>query len=321
LGAAPEPPDCSVLVTEVTHAMSRTGGFSTRISGRTILDVLPPPPWSVFHTDTGLEEAPGMPAGPRGGDRATAVARQVRDLARAALGRIRLTEVAEVRSAVSKASSPPEPPAQTVTVWEGTGAAGVHAHQSRRLPINRDRPYERRGCGTVTPFAWGQCGLAVPRYPGMRVMIGFVNGAAEDPIDLGAAWGPDQRMDSEPGDWWLKLPVDQSTDAIRDTADHLPSGHVVNDLTKKDGTRVIEVGKLTIRVGEMPDIGARPEHTADAAVSIEHTDGKARITLDQNGVVTITGETINIDAGSNGTVSISARDVNVSVGHHMTVGS
>lgn len=321
LGAAPEPPDCSLLVTEVTHAMSRTGGFSTRLSGRPIPDVLTPPPWSVFHTETGLEDQPDTPPGPRGGDRASAVARQVRDLARAAMGRIRLTEVAEVRSAVSRAGSPPEPPSQTVTVWEGTGAAGVHAHQSRRLPINRDLPYERRGCGTVTPFAWGQCGLAVPRYPGMRVMVGFVNGAAKDPIDLGATWGPDQRMESQPGDWWLKLPVDQSTEALSDTADHLPSGQVVNDLTDKDGTRVIEVGKLTIRVGEMPDIGARPEHRVPAAVSIEHTDGKARITLDQDGAITIAGATISIDAGRDGTVSITAKDVNVSVANRMSVGS
>jgi hypothetical protein len=232
---------------------------------------------------------------------------------------VRLPEVAEVRSVVSKAGSPPEPPAQTVTVWEGTGGPAANAHQSRRMPIKRDYPCERRGVGTVTPFAWGACGLAVPRYPGMRVMLGYVNGDVTDPVDLGATWGPGQRMNSEPGDWWLKLPVGQGTAPISDTGDHLPSGSVVNDLTDAAGTRVIEVGKLTIRVGNPPGMAARPKHTAGTAVSIEHSDGKASISIDQDGAITITGLTIKIDAG-NGTISLKAKDVKVSVGNKMTVG-
>ncbi|MFA7587101.1 MAG: hypothetical protein WCY11_13065, partial [Novosphingobium sp.] len=57
-GATPEPPDCSILVGEVAHAMSRTGGFSTRVAGRTVPMVLPIDPWSLFQTATGLEEGP-----------------------------------------------------------------------------------------------------------------------------------------------------------------------------------------------------------------------------------------------------------------------
>ena len=318
LGAIPEDPDTRILVTDVSHRMSRSAGFTTSVAGNTIDDDAPAsPPWAPFQvTDDG--PVPARTAA--GGDAAVAIGRQVRDLARAALGRIRLPEVAEVRSAVSKAGSPPEPPAQTVTVWEGTGGGTAQANPSRRLPIARAQPIERRGVATLTPFAWGGCGLAVPRYPGMRVMLSYGNGLAQDPVELGALWGPAARMNSEPGDWWLKLPVDQPTAALTGLADHLPSGPVVNDLTDAAGVRVIEAGKLTIRVGTpLGDIGARPKHTASQAVSIEHADGNASIRIDQDGAITIKGKTIAIDAGSSGTVSITAKDVTVLVGNAMTV--
>ena len=321
LGAAPEPPDCSLLVTEVRHSQGRTSGFSTTVTGRMVPMSLPFDPWSLFTTASGFEPEVESRIGAGGADPAMAVARQLRDLTRRAVMQIRLPEVAEVRSAVSKAGSPPEPPAQTVTVWAGTGGPAVNAHQSRRMPIRRDHPFELRGVGTVTPFAWGACGLAVPRYPGMRVMLSYVNGTDTDPIDIGATWGPAQRMDAEAGDWWLKLPVNQSTTPLSDTDDHLPSGNAVNDLTDASGTRVIEVGKLTIRVGnDLPDIAARPRHTASAAISIEHSDGKASICIDQDGAITLKGHTIRIDAGNDGSVSITAKDVSVSVANQMTVG-
>lgn len=319
LGAIPEDPDTRVLVTDVSHRMSRTAGFTTSVAGNTIDDLAPAsPPWAPFQV---TEDGPVPARTSAGGDAAVAVGRQVRDLARATLGRIRLPEVAEVRSAVSKAGSPPaEPPAQTVTVWEGTGGSTGQANPSRRLPVARAQPIERRGVATLTPFAWGGCGLAVPRYPGMRVMLSYGNGLAQDPVDLGALWGPAARMDAEPGDWWLKLPVDQPTAALSDIADHLPSGEVTNDLTDAAGVRVIEAGKLTIRVGKpLSNITARPAHTAKQAVSIQHADGMASITIDQDGAITITGKTIAIDAGSSGTVSITAKDVTVSVGNQMTV--
>lgn len=315
LGAAPEPPDTTILVTDVAHRQSRTAGFTTTVGGALLPETLPLSPWSLFYTEEGLI----APRTPQGGDAATAVGRQVRDLARAAVGRLRLPDVAEVRSAVAKTGSPPDPPAQTVTVWEGTGPDTGQANPSRRLPVERAHPIERRGVATVTPFAWGACGLAVPRYPGMRVVLNYGRGRAADPLDFGALWGPGERMQAEPGDWWLKLPVDQPTAALADTADHLPSGKVVNDLTDAAGVRVIEVGKLTIRVGTpLGDVGDRPKHTAAQAVSIEHADGKASITIDQDGAITLTGKTITIDA-PDGTVSINAKDVNVSVSHQMQV--
>ena len=316
LGAVPEPPDTAILVTDVAHRMSRTTGFVTSVSGTGMLPTPGIPPWLPFHTADGLVPTRAAP----GGDPAVAVGRQVRELARAALGRIRLPEVAEVRSAVTKAGSPPEPPAQTVTVWEGTGGDTAQANPSRRLPIRRTDPYERRGVATVTPFAWGACGLSVPRYPGMRVVLGYGGGRVQDPLDLGALWGPGARMDAEPGDWFLKLPVDQPTAAISDTQDHLPSGKAVNDLTTAAGVRVIEVGKLTIRVGTpLPDLAARPAHKAAEAVSIEHADGKASITIDQDGKITLTGKTIALKA-ADGTISLEAKTVSVSVSDKMTVG-
>lgn len=315
LGAAPEPPNTAILVTDVSHRMSRTTGFVTSLSGTGILLTPSIPPWLPFHTTDGLVPTRAAPSG----DPAVAVGRHVRELARAALGHIRLPEVAEVRSAVTKAGSPPFP-AQTVTVWEGTGEGTAQPNPSRRLPIRRTDPAERRGVATITPFAWGACGLSVPRYPGMRVMLGYGGGRPQDPVDLGALWGPGARMDAEPGDWFLKLPVDQPTAAITDTQDHLPSGKAVNDLTTAAGVRVIEVGKLTIRVGTpLPDLTARPAHKASETVSIEHADGKASITIDQDGKITLTGNTIALKAAG-GTISLEAKTVAVSVSENMTVG-
>lgn len=330
-GPIAEPPDTSLLVTDVTHRQSRSTGFVTTVAGVDLGENLPFDPWSLFLLPTAPAAstapgggAPNDPAAagpaPPGPDAATAVARRMRDLAESQTARLRLLDVAEVRSAVAATASPPEPPAQTVTFWEGVDGAPGQANAGRRLPIRRTEPWERRGAATVTPFAWGACGLAVPRYPGMRVVVGYRGGRAEDPFDLGATWGPGERMQAQPGDWWLKLPVDQPTADLTDAQEHVPTGKATNDLTDAAGTRVIEVGRLTIRVGTpLKDVAARPQANTQHTVSIEHTDGKASISIDQNGVITLKGTTINIDAGSDGTVSINAKSVAVTVAQQMTV--
>jgi len=301
------------VVAGVVHTLSSGSGFTTQV---TCLEYPKDPqsPWAPFHSSPEQKRPQRPGAAP---DPAAAVARKVRDLAHAALGLLRFPAVAEVRSAATKGTSV-EPPAGTVTVWEGVGGETAQASASRRLPIQRKRPVERQAVATVTPFAWGRCGLALPRYPGMRVMLNFAGGNAHDAVEIGSLWGPGERMESEPGDWWLKLPINQSTASLSDTNDHLPSGQVVNDLTDKSGTRVIEVGKLTVRVGTPPDISSRPKHKASAAVSIEHSDGQASITIDQGGKIKITGLSIELDAGA-GNIKIAAANVDVAVTGQMKV--
>jgi hypothetical protein len=321
-GAGADDPNTTVYVSEVVHRQGRNTGFQSEITGLELSDPVPMDPWSAFLAD----KDPDSDVGGKAADSAdlpTAVGSKVRDLARAALGRIRLPEVAEVRSVVAEAATPPEPPGQTVTLWEGTVAGNGDANAARRLAIRRSQPIERRGVATVTPFAWGQCGLIVPRYPGMRVAITYRNGKPEDPIEIGALWGDGARMkQTKPGDWWLCLPVDAPTAALgnSDTAAHEPSGQTTHDLIDAGGTRVIQTGKLTIRVGkpQLPKVGDRPAASA-AAVSIEHADGKASISIDADGAISIKGTNIAIDAGSSGSVTINAKTVDVTVSEKMTV--
>jgi hypothetical protein len=321
-GGAPDVPDTTIYVAEIVHRVSRTAGLQSEITGVELAkpgDPVPFDPWSAF-----LADADGPVGRPlRSADASSAVGKQVRDMARSVLGRIRLPEVGEVRAATASTGGVPEPPAQTVTLWEGTQGAAGQANSARRDPISRASPSERRGVATVSPFAWGQTGLVVPRYPGMRVAIAYRNGRPEDPLEIGAFWGEDARMQAQPGDWWLCLPVDAPTAALEatDTSAHLPSGKTVHDLTDAAGTRVIQVGRLTIRVGkdQLPDAGKRPEEAPGPAVTIEHADGKAGITIDAEGKITLHGKNISIDAGSDGTVSISANAVNVSVTDKMSV--
>lgn len=318
-GSAPEAPNATVYVSEVVHKVSRVAGLQTEIAGIEVPDPLPFNPWSLFIGETDGPVGRAM----RSADPSTAVGRQVRDMARAALGRLRLPEIGEVRAATASASGSVEPAAQTVTLWEGTAGTAGQANAARRDPIARATPAERRGVATVTPFAWGQTGLAVPRYPGMRVAIAYRNGRPEDPMEFGALWGDTQRMQAKAGDWWLCLPVDASTSALdnADTAAHLPSGKTTHDLTDAAGTRVIQVGRLTIKVGkdQLPDVGTRPTEASGPAVTIEHADGKAGITIDQGGKITLHGSAITIDAGSDGSVSIKAKTVDVSVADKMSV--
>jgi len=66
-----------------------------------------------------------------------------------------------------------------------------------------------------------------------------------------------------------------------------PAGKASNDLIDADGNRVIEVGRLRIRVGRdlLGDAGTRPE-AAPTTVSIEHEKG-SKITIDEDGNITV----------------------------------
>ncbi len=313
----PEPPDTRIHVSGVVHRMSRQAGLQTEVTGVELPLVTPPDPWSLFLRAENAAPARRTP----GADTATAVARQVRNISAAVMRRMRLPEIAEVREANA---APPALPHMTLTTWEGTAGNPAENQALRRHPIARARAAEQRGVAVLTPFAWGACGLAMPRYPGMRVMLGYRNGSATECFEIGATWGPGARMQPQPGDWWLCLPRGASTAALApgDRADHTPGPDqaAVHDLTDAAGARVIQVDKLTLRIGADSNAkaGTRPAH-GNKAFTLSHADGKAEITMDQNGVITLKGERINIDAGSNGTVAITAKDVNINVQNRVNV--
>jgi hypothetical protein len=109
----------------------------------------------------------------------------------------------------------------------------------------------------------------------------------------------------------------QSIDDTATTSDY--TGTATNDLIDADGSRVIEVGRLTLRVrSTLQTAGSRPRPGADKAVTIEHADGGASIVIDQNGGITITCKKLDIDAGT-GDITMKAANVKVQVSGTMDV--
>jgi hypothetical protein len=280
----------AMYVDSVQHKLGRKSAFATVLTGvvskdgRTFWDDNPGP---------GSAPAPGT-RGHRGSSPSSAVgtARAIRSVAEDAAAAARAPEVGEVRAANST-SSGDEPPSQTETLWRGLARPDGRGNQARRLDIRRRNPSVFEGVPYTSPFAWGRCGLVLPRYPGTRVLMVHRNGEPRDPVEIGALWESGWGPDSEPGDWWLILPagleegkrasMPDSTERPEDWLDE-----VTNDLIDADGNRVIEVGELTIRVGTLKRAGVRPERASlEHGVTIEHVDGEAKITIDQDGKIVI----------------------------------
>ncbi len=234
-------------------------------------------------------------------------------------------DVAEVRSFVSNSAQ--EPTSQTEVAWCGLINADGRPNQSRRLPISRQIRVVKEGIPYVSPFAWGKCGLILPRYPGMRVAVGFRNGAPSDAIDLGGIYETGKTgTNAQPGDYWLslpaKVPASQRQQLGESDTPQDYSDAVSNDLIDADGHRVIEVGEFTVRVNELSALkkaGERPARASIAnSITIEHAKGGSSIVLKDNGDIIITGKNITLDAGS-GNINLKASKVDVAVSSEMNV--
>ena len=165
----------------------------------------------------------------------------------------------------------------------------------------------------ASPFAWRKCGLVTPIYPAMKALVAHNAGLATDGIVTGYIWSelPDlPPPPNEPGDWWLCLPIDVDATALLPTDaqltavddktgkpnfdwatfkwDNFDKTKAVNDLTAKNGHRVIEVKGLRITVGadKLAAVGTRPSEGPDDDFLIEHASGTS-IHIDSKGVLTI----------------------------------
>jgi hypothetical protein len=230
------------------------------------------------------------------------------------------TEVAEVRGC-----NPGEDdlPGQTEKISRGLAPPNGQRYGAVRLDFDHQAATAFTAAPYATPFAFGKFGLVVPRYPGMRVLVAHRNNDTGDPVDVGALWRHGEAPASNPGDWWLSLPAAIPANQRRSVADNAaapaPAGKASNDLIDADGVRVIEVGKLTFRVGtdKLADAGARPQAEA-APVHIEHASG-SRITIDQDGNIAIESKgTLKLAAEQDITIESKA-NVQVKVGGTMDV--
>lgn len=328
VGDAPAGPPVTLYVNSVEHRLSRDSGFATALVGVVIKDGERfTDAWDKA-TDGGSHSAPDS-TGNSGGTASAAVgaARAISAVARDKAAGVRMPEVAEVRAATTTGVEPNEPPAQTLTVWRGLGPPDGRANQARRLEIRRVNPAPLEGVAYATPFAWGPCGLVLPRYPGTRTLLVHRNGHQQDPVDVGALWQSGRGPESQPGDWWLILPVGVTPSARASTPDSAApppehTGPVSNDLIDADGRRTIEVGELTIRVGReaLGQAGTRPARPAQPdTITIEHTKKGAKITITPDGTISIqAAKDLELNA-PDGEIRMQAKAVKVRVDTAMEV--
>jgi len=302
-----------LYVSGVNHKLSRTEGFVTTLTG---VRVSAGREWDPVSLRDGAPDT-DPPATPHAAV-ATAIQEMVGSLGQEPLG------VGEVRAVNLVGDG--EPPSQTVDVWTGLVAADGAPRAARRLAIDRDTRSRLSALPYATPFAWGKCGLVLPRYPGTRVLVDHVGGSPDDAIDVGAIWESGHGPDSEAGDWWLILPAVVESSRRQSVADNdtpqEPSEQATNDLIDADGARVIEVGRLTVRVrpSSLSAPGVRPLAPSDSAeqVTIEHESG-SRIVIKDNGDIVIDSKN-NLTVSTKSTLTLEADDVKVKVKNTMDVG-
>ncbi|HYF90101.1 hypothetical protein [Azospirillum sp.] len=294
-----------LLVDSVRHEISAKTGFTTTVGGQILkgkdkaeLPAFDPQRRNVASDTGGSAEA-------------------IRSKMAALSGRAGL-DVAEVRSFAP--ASTPGKPGQTSEILYGLGDRGGRSNTLRIVDVDRRTNARVAGVAYATPFAWGGYGMVLPRHPGTRVLIAQHGASADDAVDLGALWwsgdGNDKPgpPDAQPGDYWLHLPVapkvkDQggASDAIVPAADG--STH---DLIDTGGSRVVQVGQLTVRIGEIvrsKNAAKRPSPEAEGLlIEVEGTQGKASLVIKPNGEVAITGKG-SISLESDTSIDLSAPSI------------
>ena len=300
----------SLYLRGVAHHLSREKGFVTTVRGFTV---------PGFPVNQDLDQvwyrrstppAPEVDADSKGdGTKESEIVQEINKRAQKLSGK---------RAAIAEVRGPnvgrDRRPAQSERIRRSALRGDGGRHASVRLDVDPQRNTVFDDAPYATPFAFGKFGLVLPRYGGTRVLVVHRDGDEDDPIDVGALWKRGAAPASNPGDWWLTLPAELAPGARGHIADDAtpdePTGKASNDLIDADGNRVIEVGKLRVRVGKglMGEAGVRPDgEAAPAGVSIEHESGLT-ITIDQEGNVTVksakklalvAGEDVTIESPAN----------------------
>ena len=201
------------------------------------------------------------------------------------------------------------------------------------MGVDGDAKSVALGVPYLTPFAFGKCGLVLPRYPKTRVLLAYRKGDPNDPIDLGALWQSGHvPTGAAMGDWWLSLPAKldgdplASADDSETSSDHDKySGKISQDLIDAAGRRAIDVATLRIRAGSdtLNDVGTKITPAPDgSALVIEHTKNgnTASITIKDDASIEMSSST-KITFTSQGDIEMHAQNVKVHVSGKMDVAS
>lgn len=296
-------PRAKLYVNSVDHRLGRSAGFLTTITGVEVKSSGDTPEVD----DLWDYHSPGRQSRGATTEKAGAEA-QLAEAAREAIertvARFGMMDVGEVRAFFQ--STDPGPP-QTVELFRGMEPGGTEFNKCVTADILRPSLAPVPSAPYLTPFAWGRCGLILPRYPGMRVLVAHRGADNQDPIDIGALWQRGHAPENgAPGDWWLILPAGDSNGNAPGEDEAGPPedypGKVTHDLIDQSGNRFIEVGAFTIRVGkdDLKAAGTRPaDAEKKALVTIEHKSKNVRLLLDEDGLIKIEAENIQIEARNN----------------------
>jgi hypothetical protein len=305
-----------VYVRGVSHRLGREHGFITTVRGVSVPGPDNDSAWFRHSPPKGPAAIASTTVDDSPEGEFVGVLREVVD--RAGGQRI---DVAQVRGANVKQGDTLA--TQTEKLWRGLTGDEGRPYAAATLPFDDTEMRIFEAAPYTAPFAWGKFGLVLPRYPGMRVLVAHRLGDGDDIVEVGALWQRGQAPASKPGDYWLILPAGVA-EADRellpdDKKAKEPAGKATNDLIDADGTRVIEVGKLTVRVGvsSLAEGGTRPTAAA-GHVHIEHESG-AKIVIDHDGNITIqAAKKLDLIAGDQITLD-TPNDVIVKTGGVMDV--
>jgi hypothetical protein len=311
------------LAGTVNHRISRREGFVTTIHALVLEEgddgwdkVQPTKKQAPAQTEKGKGSVPP--------DTAHAAAQAVQKVFADIAGR-GSSRVAQIRKHLTSKDKGKSPPRHVSEVWYADVADDGKPGFAQRVQIDEDNHGELKQVPYLTPFGYGPFGLVLPRYPGTRVLLVNAGGGPDDLVDAGAIWERDGGPPSEPGDWWLALPIGfTQRDDIGDTAGVAVDGAATHDLIDADGTRVIETKRFVIRVTDQPtETSSRPapgNDAPDGSVLIEtkSSNGAAQIVLKDDGSITVKGTSISFDSGS-GDITLKAHNVTVSVTGTMDV--
>lgn len=325
---APDPTPVRCRITDVTHRISREEGFVTVAKAFVLAGG--DDGWDVGGSTRAPEVRATPPIGEPPADPAQAFAVSLRSATATLTAGVAQQARSHVGLVHDHVAAEATETRHTSDFWVSRDPGDGSGSAAQRAEVSRDVPAEAHRVPYATPFAWGNFGLVLPRYPGTRVLLVDGAGGPGEYVDAGALWMLNAGPKAEAGDYWLALPTGvvapehlPREGGQPSEVDQLPpDGPATHDLIDSDGTRLIETARFVLRVVDDPvhltNVPNRPDPDSGGPVGSVLIETKpdggtpARILLRADGSVTITGSSITFDAGD-GQIDFKAKDVRVAL--------
>lgn len=325
---APDPTPVHCRITEVTHRISREEGFITVAKAFVLADG--DDGWDLGGITPAPEARAVPPVGEPAADPAQAFAVSLRSATASLTAGVAQRARSHVGLVHDHVAAGATETRHTSDFWVSRDPGDGSGSAAQRATVTRDLPAEAHRVPYATPFAWGNFGLVLPRYPATRVLLVDGAGGPGEHVDVGALWAVGAGPAAEAGDYWLALPASavatehlpRDGEPPSEVDQQPPDGPATHDLIDNGGNRVIETARFVLRVvddpGHLTTVPERPDPASGGPVGSVLIETKpesgtpARILLQADGSVSITGSSITFDAGD-GQINLKAKDVKVAL--------